>query len=60
LVADSAEQFAAAIAKLLRDREARSSISLAARDFVDKNCSYQAVAREFEEICLSTIEKFSG
>ena len=55
LAADSAAEFAGAVISLLRDQSLRRELSLTARSFVEDNCSYEIVAREFEEICLRTI-----
>jgi len=52
LLADSAPDFAAAIVDLLRNRERALGLSSEARRYVEANFSYQAVARQFEEICL--------
>jgi glycosyltransferase involved in cell wall biosynthesis len=51
LRADGPAEFAAAIIALLRDEQLRARLSIAARRFVEDNCSYQAVARQFESIC---------
>lgn len=55
LAADSAAEFASAVVSLLREQSLRQGISLQARKFVEENCSYEKVAREFEDICLRTI-----
>jgi glycosyltransferase involved in cell wall biosynthesis len=55
LRADGPAELAAAIIALLRDEQLRVSLSVAARRFVEENCSYQAVARQFESICDATV-----
>jgi glycosyltransferase involved in cell wall biosynthesis len=51
LVADDATDLANAIHQLLVDVELRLRLSSAARRLVEENCSYRAVARQFERIC---------
>lgn len=53
LRADSAEDFAAAILRLLADGDLRASLSRTARDYVEANFSADAAAREFEAICMA-------
>jgi len=55
LAADSATEFAAAVVSLLKDQLLRQKISLQARQYVEEKCSYEPVAREFDDICLRTI-----
>jgi glycosyltransferase involved in cell wall biosynthesis len=57
LSADGPAEFAAAIIALLRDGQLRARFSTAARRFVEDNCSYRAVARQFEDICDATARR---
>ncbi|MFK7741429.1 MAG: glycosyltransferase [Planctomycetota bacterium] len=51
LLADTADDFVAAVLQLLRDGAQRQKLSLAARAFVEQNFSSKSVARAFEAIC---------
>jgi glycosyltransferase involved in cell wall biosynthesis len=51
--AEDAEDFAAAVLRLLRDPELRERIAAAARKYVAANFSPRIVGRAFEEICLA-------
>lgn len=55
LLADTAEDFEAAVSRLLTGVEERRRIGQAARKLVDENFSAEPVARQFEAICLKTI-----
>jgi glycosyltransferase involved in cell wall biosynthesis len=55
LLADDAESLASALHRLLGDAALRARLSLAARRFVDENCSYRAIARQFEQICETVL-----
>ncbi|MGI9305371.1 MAG: glycosyltransferase [Gammaproteobacteria bacterium] len=57
LRADSPAEFAAAVVKLLNDRELSRRISTDARKYVEGNFSFAEAAREFENICLRTMDK---
>lgn len=52
--ADSAQEFAAAVIELLRDRARRDQIARAARGLVEEKFSSRDVARVFEAICTAT------
>jgi glycosyltransferase involved in cell wall biosynthesis len=60
LRADDPDEFAAAILQLLRDDERREAISRSAREFVETHCSHRVIARQFERICMSTIDERSS
>lgn len=51
LHADNSPDFAAAVVKLLRDRERREKLSHASREFVESHFSHRAAARAFEGAC---------
>ncbi|NHK28039.1 glycosyltransferase [Parvularcula flava] len=55
LKADTPEDFAAATLRLLAETDTRRMLSMAARDYVEKNCSQKSVAEVFERICLDTL-----
>ncbi len=55
LCADSAAEIAAGIVRVLRDETLREALSRSARQYVEDNCSYAAVARQFERICVETM-----
>ncbi len=57
LAADTAEDFAAAILRLLDDPALNAALSKAARKQVEDRFSWSHVAREFEAICLRTLER---
>ncbi|MFL5286029.1 MAG: glycosyltransferase [Rhodopila sp.] len=58
--ADNAEEFAAAILRLLDDAPQRHRIAAAARRLMEERFSWANVARQFETICLRTIERTGG
>jgi glycosyltransferase involved in cell wall biosynthesis len=60
LLADDALGLADAMARLLADAELRARLSAAARRFVEDNCSYRAVARQFEQICQTVLPGAGG
>jgi len=51
VIADSAEEFANATARLMASRETRQSLGRRARAFVAENFSAQAYARRIEAVC---------
>lgn len=53
LRADDPQDFASAVTRLLEDAALRRKIAESARSYVESNCSFMAVAREFEKICLN-------
>jgi glycosyltransferase involved in cell wall biosynthesis len=55
LQADTADDFAAAILRLLGDRKLQLAVSRAARDHVVAHGSSALVAKRFEHLCLETI-----
>ena len=52
VVADSAEDFAAAAARLLKDRAERDRIARNARAYVESNVSWQRAADAFARVCV--------
>ena len=60
LRADGEEEFAAAVVELMKNTELRGRLATAARRFVEERCSFRAVAREFERICMDTEESSRG
>lgn len=56
LAADSAEDFARAILRLLDDAALRDRLARAARARVEERFSWAHVARQFEAICLRALE----
>lgn len=54
---DSAEDLASSVIRLLQDKADRLTISKAARQFVEERFGYRRAAAEFEQICLSTIDR---
>lgn len=58
LRADDAPTFARAILDLLQDRAKRARIATAARALVEERFSWKRVARQFEAICQSTLERY--
>jgi glycosyltransferase involved in cell wall biosynthesis len=58
LEANDASAFAEAVIRLLGDHEKRAGISLAARSYVERHCSYSVAARAFESGCELAIERF--
>jgi glycosyltransferase involved in cell wall biosynthesis len=55
LLADRADEFSAALVRLLSDRALGARISAAARGFVEASFSNARVAEEFERICLGAL-----
>ncbi|MFO1027537.1 MAG: glycosyltransferase [Acetobacteraceae bacterium] len=55
--ADNAEEFASAILRLLDDTPLRQRIAGAARQLMEDRFSWSTVARQFESICLRTMER---
>jgi glycosyltransferase involved in cell wall biosynthesis len=51
LLADRADDFAAAVVRLLADDGLTADLATAARAFVERHASSAAVARAFEEVC---------
>ena len=58
--ADSAGEFAAAIAGLLDDAGRARAMAAAARRLVEERFSWSVVARQFEEICLRALRPARG
>lgn len=56
LAADTAEDFAASVTRLLADTPMRVRLATDARKFVEQRFSARQVAKSFEAICRSTIE----
>jgi glycosyltransferase involved in cell wall biosynthesis len=57
LRADTAENFARAILSLLADPDTSARIAAAARRLMESRFSWSQVARQFEAICLRTLER---
>jgi len=57
LAADTAEQFAGAILRLLGDAPLRDDLAHTARALVEEKFSWSHVARQFEGICLTTLAR---
>ena len=55
--ADEALDMARAVVGLLGDAAQRERLSRAARAHVEAHASYRAIARDFERICLETLER---
>lgn len=55
LNADTPEDFAAAIQRLNRDSALRTALARHARDYVERECSYLTIAKDFESICLAAL-----
>jgi len=51
VLADHPEDFTKAVVKLLRNRDERRQFEMAARDFVQKNFSWEKAAKVFADIC---------
>lgn len=51
LIADRPQEFADAVIRLLGDAAERRRLGLAARHFVEANCSWEAAAGVFAEVC---------
>jgi glycosyltransferase involved in cell wall biosynthesis len=60
LRADNAEEFCTAILRLLDDPPLRQRIAAAARGLMEARFSWANVARQFEAICLRTLEQASA
>lgn len=56
LIADDAEAFAAAVLGLLNDAQRRKAVGEAAFELVTQSYTAEAVARQFEAICLEAAE----
>ena len=59
LLAESPAEFAGAVVRLLADRPRRRALGVAARRLVVESDSAEAVARQFEAICRTTVESVS-
>lgn len=57
LLADTVDDFTAAVSRLLSSAEERIRLGEAARKLVDENFSAEPVARQFEAICQKTIDQ---
>jgi polysaccharide biosynthesis protein PslH len=57
LLGDTAQTFADAVLRLLRDGDLRVSLATEARQLVKSRFSASAVASAFERICLDTLER---
>lgn len=57
LLGDTPEALAEAVVRLLEDKTLRQRISRDARHHVEANFSNEIVAREFEAICLRTVDR---
>jgi len=55
LLADTVDDFAAAVSRLLTSEQERRRIGQAARTLVDENFAAEPVARQFEAICRETV-----
>jgi glycosyltransferase involved in cell wall biosynthesis len=53
IVADSPEDFAKAVVRLLRDSDERRRLEQAAREFVERNCSWERAAAAFRDACYA-------
>jgi glycosyltransferase involved in cell wall biosynthesis len=58
LLADEADAMAESVVQLLGDAHTRARLSTAARAYVSEHFSFRSVARDFERICLDTLESF--
>ena len=56
LCAETADEFAGQVSRLLLDRQLRAVFSRAARRFVEAHCSQLTVVKQFERICNAAIE----
>jgi glycosyltransferase involved in cell wall biosynthesis len=56
LVAESAPEFAAAISSLLHSMAERRRIALNARKLLEQHFSWSRIGRQFEAICLKTLD----
>lgn len=57
LLADEATHMATTVVRLLGDAATRASLSSAARAYVAEHFSFRTIARDFERICLETLEQ---
>ncbi len=57
LIADDGAAFAAALARLLGDREERVRIARAARDLLETRFSWAHIGQQFEAICLQAVRR---
>jgi len=55
--ADDERELASAVTALLGSSTERERVSRAARGYVEANFSFRAIARDFERICLDTLER---
>jgi polysaccharide biosynthesis protein PslH len=58
LLADAADDMAHTVVRLLGDAGTRERLSQAARSYVEENFSFRTIARDFERICLDTLQDF--
>jgi len=56
--ADEADDMVQAVLLLLGDAAERQRLSGAARAYVEENFSFRTIARDFERICLDTLQDF--
>ena len=59
LLGETAQSFADAVLRLLREDNLRTSLALKARKLVESGCSTNIVANKFERICLETLVRAS-
>ncbi|MFN8060119.1 MAG: glycosyltransferase [Vicinamibacterales bacterium] len=59
-IADGHDAFAAAVVDLVRDRGRRETMAARARQLVLERFSAETIARQFEAICLQTVERASA
>jgi len=57
LAADSAEDFARAICRLLRDLPARRRLAQGGRELLEARYGWDRIGRQFETICLDALER---
>lgn len=55
VLADTPKAFAEAVVALLRDPDMRRQIEKAARDFVERHCSWEKAGKAFADICLDIV-----
>lgn len=60
ILADSPDEFAAQVVRLLRDRPTREAIGAEARTFVEQNCGWPSVVRSFEEVLRKAMLSKTG
>jgi glycosyltransferase involved in cell wall biosynthesis len=53
--ADDGQQFAKCVVRLLREKQVRDEVSLAARTLVRESYGFRVAGRRFEQICAETI-----